>query len=60
MSLKNWTNFHTPGEPLKNFTRSEPKNEWLKDTYVGGTKKPRRKRDAKAGARALRARMGMR
>jgi len=56
MSLKNWTKFHWPGEPLKNFTRSEPHNEWIKDTYVGGRKKPRRKRDAKLGAQALKAR----
>jgi hypothetical protein len=56
MSLKNWQNFHTPGEPLKNFARSEPHNDWLKATYVGGTKKPKRKRDAKAYYQALKAR----
>ena len=56
MSLSNWTNFHSPGESLKNFTRSEPHNEWLKDTYVGGTKKPKRRKDAKTAAMALKKR----
>ena len=56
MSLKNWQNFQFPGAPLKNFTRSEPHNDWLKDTYVGGTKKPKRKKDARTAAMALKRR----
>ncbi len=57
--LSNWTQFKWPGAPLKEFTRSEPHNEWLKDTYVGGTKKPRRKKDAKTAAKALKKRWEM-
>ncbi len=59
MSLSNWTKFHSPGEPLKNFTRSEPHNEWLKDTYVGGTRKPTRKKNGKLAALALKKRWEM-
>jgi hypothetical protein len=38
----NWTKFHTPGEPLKNFTKHSPfPSDEMKDTYVS---KPRKKR----------------
>ncbi|MEK7765284.1 MAG: hypothetical protein AAB368_03505 [bacterium] len=54
--LSNWTKFKWPYAPLDTFTRSEPfPSSELKDTYVGGTKKPRR-RDAKVGFNALRKR----
>jgi hypothetical protein len=56
VSLGNWTKFHSPGEPLKNFTRSEPHNEWIKDTYVGGLRKPTKKRNGKMAAKALKKR----
>lgn len=42
-SLRNWTQFHWPGEPLDNFTRSTPASEEEKATYVEGLT-PRRKR----------------
>jgi hypothetical protein len=33
--LRNWTKFHSPGEPMRNFTRSEPfPSQELKATYV--------------------------
>ena len=56
MSLSNWQNFQWPGASLKNFTRSEPHNEWIKDTYVGGLRKPTKKRDGKMAAKALKKR----
>lgn len=51
MSLKNWQNFRTPGEPLGNFLRSEPfPSEEVKATYIDRPRKKRkRKRDLKAG-----------
>jgi hypothetical protein len=54
VSLKNWTQFKWPYEPMETFTKSEPfpKDE-MKATYVGTH--PRRK-SAKVLYRALLAR----
>lgn len=51
--ISNWTKYHLPWAKLDTFTRHEPfPSEELKATYVGGTKKPK-KRDRKACVTAL-------
>ncbi len=51
MSLKNWTQFKWPYEPLKTFTRSEPfPSEEMKATYIGDRPK---KKGAKLYYQAL-------
>jgi len=53
MSTKNWCNFKTPFEKLDRFTRHMPfPSEELKDTYIDGYRKPKKK-DAKLGFKAL-------
>lgn len=44
MSLKNWTNYHTPGDRLDVFTRSNPNGDEIKATYVEGVSPRRKKR----------------
>jgi len=55
LMISNWTKWHSPFEPMENFTRHEPfpSNE-VKATYVDGLRK-RRKRDSTLGSRALEA-----
>lgn len=56
MPTGNWQNWTPPYSRLDTFTRHEPyPNHELKDTYVGGVKKPKKK-DAKALYRSLRNR----
>lgn len=44
MSLRNWKNFKWPYERMDRFTRSEPfPSEQIKDTYITGMGKPRKK-----------------
>jgi hypothetical protein len=44
MSLSNWTNYKMPFQRLDVFTRHEPfPSEELKATYIGGTRRPRKK-----------------
>lgn len=53
MSTKNWRNFKHPFEKLDKFTRHMPfPSEELKDTYIDGYRRPRKK-DAKLGWKAL-------
>lgn len=49
-SLRNWKQYHSPGEPLDNFLRSQPASEEEKATYVEGLT-PRRKRKARVRPR---------
>ena len=56
MSLKNWQNFKWPYERMSRFTASEPfPGEQLKDTYITGMGKPRKK-DTKMMYNAMRLR----
>lgn len=44
MSTRNWKNFKWPFERMDVFTRSEPfPGEEIKDTYITGMGKPRKK-----------------
>ena len=53
--ISNWQKFHTPFEPMKNFTRHEPfPSDETKATYIDGMKK-RKKGDRTLGAQALEA-----
>ncbi len=52
--ISNWTKFHTPFEPMENFTRHEPIDDELKATYLGGLRK-KRKSDHTLGSRAIEA-----
>jgi|GEM_PF-1561033 len=56
MSLKNWKQFKWPYEQMRVFTSSEPfPGDELKDTYITGMGKPRKK-DTKMAYDAMRKR----
>lgn len=56
MSTRNWKQFKWPYERMDVFTRSEPfPGDQLKDTYITGMGKPRKK-DTKMAYNAMRKR----
>jgi hypothetical protein len=58
-SMRNWKHFHSPGDNLSTFTRSEPvaadeKATELKRTYPRGRQRKKVRMTAAEGAAALR------